>query len=198
MNSKKSRVIAAALVLLLAGGLYAWWRRPDPNFERARALQQQLLEADGAADPQKWEALREASRKLKPEQRQALGELRERHRDNQLIAYAQMSPQEKVQHLDRQIQRMEQFRKQWEARRAAGGQQGGGQQPRAAGFGGSGQGGSGRPGGRALSAEERDKRTRQRLDGSSPQTRTARTIYYKDLNARRQQLGLPPLRGPRR
>jgi hypothetical protein len=90
-----------------------------------------------------------------------------------------MSPKDKTRHLDRMIKEMEQRR---QARQAQGG--GRGQGP-------PGGGPNGPWGPRDRSASSRDASRQERLDNTTPAERAQMTQFFRDLNARRQQLGLP-------
>jgi hypothetical protein len=94
----------------------------------------------------------------------------------------------------------------WRARREARGDNGdgGGRGPRG-GDGGQGAPGGGGPGGGDPSnpnqrprrtPEERLTSMKQNLDHSTTEARAARDTYFRDMQARRTQLGLPPMQGP--
>src|SRR5262249_3723725 len=111
---------------------------------------------------------RDETRQLSPEQR---GELFKDRRDafNKRIAdYFKKSRVEQVAQLDEDIKRMDQFR---------------GQRP--------GNGGPPNNPPTYSSAEDRDTRKRQRLDQSTAEERAQRAEYFKQLNDRRRQLGIP-------
>ena len=190
-NRKRRWYRLAALLLLLLIG-YGTYRavRPDPNLKKVKQLQQEFATRAKEWTPEqrreKGREMRQAMEKLSPAQRDALGAERQKQFEDQLRQYAQMSAADKARHLDEQINRSERMRQQMTTRTATGGG------PRPAGgpgaFG-AGPGGSGGPRG-TMSAEERDKRRKERLDRTSPEFRALMDQYRKDMNARRQQRGL--------
>ena len=139
-------------------------------------------------------------------------------------AYFSLPPDQRQAELDRQIKQEELFRKAWESSRPADGGQGrppggtaanggpsgagggGGAGGGAGGGGGAGAGagpgggGSGGPGGggppRGGSEEDRNRWRKNIIDSTSPEQRARYVEYRRAMEARRDQLGMPP-RGPR-
>jgi len=224
MRSKKALFLGIGIL-----GLLGWWLfRSDPNLARAKSLQQELFSDASRSLPdeqrrQKWEEFRKVSETLKPEQRTELRKEVGRRFDQQLLAYVKKSPDEKRKHLDdllaREVQRQrERQAKGAGSRQANGGSGGGGgfgpgganQRPGNGGNGGGSRGGGfGGPGGgfgpdgkgKSRTFEDRERSRKQRLDNSSPEARAARDIFFRDLQNRRRELGLPDRgffgRGPR-
>jgi hypothetical protein len=133
-------------------------------------------------------------------------------------AYFSLPPGQRQAELDRQIKQEELFRKAWEGSRPAGGQGGaagagavagggqtGGGQTGAAGGPGGGppSGGGGGPGGgsrgpgsggppRNGTEEDRNRWRKNMIDSTSPEQRAKYVEYRRAMEARRDQLGLPP------
>jgi cell division protein FtsB len=181
-----------ALLLLLVGvGTYGAVRgRGNPA--RVQQLRKELFAARGATPEQRKataEQFRQEVRKLSPAQRSELFAAGQREAAARLDTYFTLPPADRRQYLDREIDRMEQRRKE----RA-------GRSP------GAGAGTARRPGGdRPRSAEETEKRRKERLDRTTPeqralmdQLRAKGERFRKDLDQRRAQRGLPPAGGPGR
>jgi hypothetical protein len=171
------RVTSLVLVLVAAYGLYRAIR-PDPNLKKVRQLQAEFAQAKNMTAEErqlKGREMRDAMSKLSQSQRQELFAEGQKRMEEQYKRYAQMSQAEKTRHLDEQIKRSEQMRQQFQRNPNT-------QRPQSTGQGGPRRG---------QSAEERDKRRRERLNNTSPEFRALRDQYRKDLAARRQQWGLP-------
>jgi uncharacterized membrane protein YgcG len=208
---RRRRWLLALLLLLLCGATYGGYRlfRTDPAVKRVRELRKEL--AAGANLPpeqrrEKSRQLREALEKLPPDKREAMRrEMAEDGRkrfEAQLKTYAKLSPAEKTRYLDEQIDRFEQFRsqrQQQQGQSGGAGNAGGGSGTGgggAFGFGPRGGGGpngnaQGGPGNSQRSPEERERRRKQMLDDTTPEFRALRDQFFKDMQARRQQRGLP-------
>ena len=192
----RRRAAWAGTGLLLV--LLAWWLWPDGRLARARELRAELFSDAGRnLSPEerraKFGEMRQTMANLSPQQRDELGKEMMQRRLEQLRRYAQLPPAEKRQALDRDIARQEQMRQRMQAN---GGQRGGGPN------GGPGPGmGPGGPRGGPRTPEERERARQRRLDSTTPEFRALTDQYRKDLEARRQQRGLPPApgfgRGPR-
>ena len=130
-------------------------------------------------------------------------------------AYFSLPPDQRQAELDRQIKQEELFRKAWESSRPADGGQGsqpggtaanGGPSGAVAGGGAGGGGGAGAGGGpggpggggppRGRSEEDRNRWRKNIIDSTSPEQRARYVEYRRAMEARRDQLGMPP-RGPR-
>jgi hypothetical protein len=133
-----------------------------------------------------WGQFRQAAGNLKPEQRRALWDGQRSSFREQLSKYFALPKAQRMAFLDEQINRMEAQRKERERVRAATGQS-------AAGRAGPTAAQQARGGGRSPTAAERDPRRRERLDQTTPQDRAMRSQYFQELQARRQQRGLPTL-----
>jgi hypothetical protein len=193
IRKRKWWLLAALLLLLtLGGGLGIYGLvRPDPHLARAEALRGQLTgEAGRGLSPEERQELRqqlaEEVRQLSPEQRQQLAAERRRVFRQRLDQYFALPPPERRAFLDGQINRMEAARRE-RAQAAANGDAAGAGPDRAGGF--------GRGAWRSADPEERQRRRREMLDATSPEERAMVAAYFRDLNNRRQQLGLAR-RGP--
>jgi hypothetical protein len=165
----------------------AWWLWPDGRLAKARELREELFsEASQSLSPEdrraKFEQLRDMTRNLSDADRRAMFQDRQKRQEDDLRLYAQMSPAEKKQRLDRDIKRQQEF-----AQRMQNNPNGGG----GPGFGGGGPGGPGGAG-RPSTPQDQEQRRKQRLDNTTPEFRELRDQYHRDLTARRQELGLPP------
>src|SRR5947209_9535533 len=97
--------------------LFVWWLWPDGRLAKARALEKELFsEAGRSLSPeeqqQKFRELRTATRELSDSQRKELFADQRKLREDNLRRYIALSPAEKQQRLDRDIQRAEQRRQQ--------------------------------------------------------------------------------------
>jgi hypothetical protein len=191
--NRRRRWLRAAIILLLVGGVYLGYRavRGDPNLRKIRALQRELFTANATklAPEQrsdKFRQLREATQELSPDQRRQLASDGQKRFEDELDRYRKMSPQEKRKYLDERIDRMERARQNTTQRAP---------QPSAVSAAAPGRPG-GAPGGwQNLSAEEREHRRKQRLDSTTPEFRAKMDQFMRDLQARRQQRGLPAMPG---
>jgi hypothetical protein len=162
------------VLLLVAGAAFWYWRtRPDPKVAHARELGKQL--ADRSLNPTQRQELskqlREEVRQLAPEQRRELFKDRQKRFQERIAAYFKKPRNEQVAQLDEDIKRMDEFRRQ-------------------------------RPQGAPVnnpniswtnvSSQDRDLRRRERLDQGTPEQRAQMAEYFRQLNARRGQLGLGP------
>ena len=179
--------LAVALVLLV------WLLWPNHNLARVRALQGELF-GDAGKDltPEqrraRFNALREATRSLSSAQRQELAMDGMRRQADQMSRYVKMSPQEKRKYLDEQINRQEEMRRRMQQQQAANGNR----PPGAPGGPGMAFGPGGRGNRPPPTAEEKQNRRKQMLDRTTPELRENTDQFRRDMEARRQQRGLPP------
>jgi hypothetical protein len=172
------RVTTFALMLVALYGLYRAIR-PDPNLKKVRQLQAEFAQAKNWTPEERQEKgkqMRAAMSQLSSAQREELREEGQERFEQRLREYANMSPTDKARHLDEQIRRAEQMRQRFSQRNPNA------QRPQNTGQNGPRRG---------QSAEEREKRRKDRLNRTSPEFRALRDQYRKDLAARRQQWGLP-------
>jgi hypothetical protein len=194
--SRKKVLIAAAAVAVLAG--LAWAFLPageDAQVAKVVELQEKLFGEERQIPPEErrkaFEELRTEADKLTPEQR---GQMMRDHpppfmREMQqnIVAFFDLSEDQRKAELDKRIDEMEQRRREWEKRRAERGAGNGG------GLGGR---GGGPPGGfgRTTDPKQRNQMRKQMLDNTSPQQRAMFSEYLKQLEQRRKERGLPPMR----
>jgi hypothetical protein len=173
--------IAIVLVFMLLG--YGTYKkvRADANMRQVRRLQQAMAAQSPEQRRETMQQLRAATEKLTPGQRRQLADDGRKRFEADMVTYTKLSKPEKAAHLDRQIDRMEQFR----------------QNAPVNGVFASGptRSTSGAP---TRSAEERERLRRDRLDATTPEFRAAMDQFRKDMAARRQERGLPSGPGPRR
>jgi hypothetical protein len=181
------------VALLSLGTVLGYWRfRPNPHLVAVKELQKELFSPAGRQlgpddRRQKFEKLRSEANLLSAAEKQGLRSERSKRRTDEMNRYFGLSKEEKTQFLDDLIAREENRRKEWEARAQAAGV--------APGTGGpSRPNGPGGPNGRGT-PQERDKRREDNLDSMPATQRAEAAEFRKELNNRRQQLGLPT--GPR-
>jgi hypothetical protein len=141
-------------------------------------LRQQMASAEARKLPpeQQRELRRQFGKemeKLSPAERNRLFAERQRRSRERMQNYFKQPRQQQVALLDQDIKRMEQMR-----------QQGGNQ------FGPGAQGNPTQNGRGPSSAEDRDRRRRDRLDQSTPEDRAMFAEYLSQLRARQQQRGM--------
>ncbi len=189
-RTRRRRLLLALALLLLLGIAGGTWSalRSAAQVAKVEELGKQLREAGRnlPADQrrERWQEFRQEMDKLTPEQRRQVGakisEERRRTLRAKLQQYFAMSRKEQQAFLDGEINRMEARRRQRERDRAQGG-------TNAAGAGGPGNRGNWSK----LSPAERDRMRQQRIDSSTPEDRAMTSEFFKQLNERRQQRGLP-------
>lgn len=192
---RRRRIGWASLVVAIV--LLVWLLWPNRNLARVRALQGELFgDAGKALSPEerqaKFNALREATRKLSPAQREDLGRDGMRRQEDRMASYVKMSPLDKRRYLDEQINREEEMRRRMQQQ----GAKANGNRPPGAPGGPGMASGPGGPGGRGNrpppTAQEKENRRKQMLDRTTPQFRENMDQFRRDMDARRQQRGLPP------
>lgn len=112
----------------------------------------------------------------------------------EMESYFNLPPERRQAELDRRIKAEEDRRKAREAERAERERQrpaASAGQPPAGGPGGAGGPPNGRGRGRSTTEDERNARSKSRIDRSSPDERARRTEYRRAIDERRTQLGLP-------
>jgi hypothetical protein len=180
----KRRRKSTAFAFLLLLGLTVWLSlRGDRHLRKIKDLQQELATNTSLTDDQK--------KQKRDEIRDQMGRLSESEKDqlraegmkrfeDDLRTYAKMTPQEKTQYLDNQINNQEKMRQQFA--NAKGPQGKGGPLNATSATGG--------PNGGPKSGDK-DQRRKDRLDKSTPEFRALMDQFRKDMDRRRQQRGLP-------
>jgi hypothetical protein len=211
-TSWKPWIIAALVLLLLVGTVVGYFLfRPDPLLAEVKDDFQKLTEDRNEKDPSKKlsrEERREIGQRIRTnlenmtdEQRRALfaeGMKKWREREKEKMdRYFKMSPEEKTAFLDKEIEQqearreqMQQWREEREKRKQEAAAKGETLKEDNGRRGWGGPGG-GRGGFSKLSPDERQNRMKARLDNSTADERAQRWQFRQDMNARRQQLGLP-------
>lgn len=203
MNPQQRIWVAIAAVLVFASGALGWWFYPreDRQVAEIRALGQKLFSEENQnlsneERDQLRRDLREKARDLTEEQRDALREDMEKRFDERLDEFFKLPVDQRVAYLDKQIDEWEKRRAEWAKRAQARGNRKDGSPRGQRGGGGGGEGGGNRgqrqggPGG-GRSTEQRQQRSRDRLDKSTPEQRAKRAEYFRALDQRRQERGLP-------
>lgn len=176
-SSRKRRWWLLLLLLLLLIGWAIW---PNGRVAKAKELQSQLFsDTSQALSPEerreKFGQLRELTGQLSESQRRDLQQNMMLQRQADLERYVRLSPAEKKERLDRDINRQEQSRQRMQ------------QNPRRS----TPTTGSAGPA-RSSTPEDRERRRQQRLDRTTPEYRELTDQYRRDLELRRRERGLPP------
>jgi uncharacterized membrane protein YgcG len=199
-------LLVAALLALLLIWLLGWFSVPREVLEIRGLVDGQIAELRKVArnevplaeDAAGFSTVLDRVRALPPDlRRQAgreVGRMFEAREQAAMESYFNLPPERRQAELDRRIKAEEERRQAREAERAkresqrpapAAGQQ------TAGGPGGPGGGRSSGGRGRSTTEEERNARSKRRIDRSSPQERAQRTEYRRAVDERRTQLGLP-------
>jgi hypothetical protein len=201
MSKRKITIAAVTIVVLVAGSVWAFRSRTDPQVEKVKQVAAEAMKANPGQPWKAFELVRPEMDKLSESQRHQVGhEMHQefqRQMDKQIDTYFALPPPQRVAYLDKQINEMEKQRKEREARRAQSAQRGGGGGGGPQMGGGGGGGGGGPP--RNNNPDARAQRRDRWVDSSTAEQRAKRSAYFSDMRARRIQLGLPPMggRGPR-
>lgn len=189
--TRRRVALGIALLLILLVAVVAYSLAPDRQLAKVKQLRTELTgQAARKQSPEQrreqWQQYRREVEKLSPEQREALGREQEQRYYAELNEFFKKSRKEQTAELDRQIDRMEAFRRQAQQRGGARpGQPPGGGQPGVF-------AGPGSPGGqRPRDADERERRRKARLDQTTPEQRAQRDLYRKMMEQRRRERGLP-------
>ena len=158
MMEKKHVTAAAILLALLAGIGWAMFSGDDAELVQAEKMRDELLLNAEQLSPEErqaqFQSLRERTRDFTEEQKQAFGNGMRQFMLQRVDRLLAMPPEEQRQELDKWIDRMEE-RRQNNSERGAEGR------------------GRGQRGG-DMSQAERDQRSKQRLDRSTPKDRAMR------------------------
>jgi hypothetical protein len=153
--------------------------------------------ADMASLGPVFERMRDLPEDLRGQARDEMERLFRARERAEMKSYFALPAAARQAELDRRIKAEEERRKAREAERAtrnadqAVGKQTASNQPqRGGGPGGRGPGGPG--GGRGGGEDQRNTRSKQRIDSTSPNERSQRAEYRRAMDARREQLGGPP------
>lgn len=203
-------LFVAALLALLLMWLFGFFSVPREILEirglvdgqigelRKVARNEVPLSYDAAGFETVFDRVRDLSPDLRRQAGREVGRLFAAREQAEMDSYFNLPPERRQAELDRRIKAEDERRKsreaeraKWESQRPA---QAASQQP-AGGSGGppGGPGGSPPGGGRGRSTteDERNARSKSRIDRSSPDERARRTEYRRAIDERRAQLGLP-------
>jgi len=207
--NKRRAAIGLVLAIGVSGVAWAFWPKgPDPQMVKVQQLQEQAFNRDSKATFEErrkvFEELRQEAEKLTPDQRAELMRTNPppfmKEMQKMVGEFATLPPEKRRELLDKQIDRMESMRKQMQKRAASGGGPGGGPPgggPGGWGGGGPGGGGGGGRGGFAnMDPARRQQFQKQMLNNTTPEDRAAWGNYMREMAERRQQRGMPPMRGP--
>ena len=184
MDKKKTATAFAVIVLALgAGWALGFFDTTDPKVSELQQLRNEAFDRrDDMSDDDRraqFEAIRQRVDELSEEQRRAFHKGgRERFQQmmvERMNEFFAMTPEDQKARLDEIIDRIEERRANRD------------------------QSGGGRPGGGRgnMSAAQRDQRSKERLDRSTPEMRAKMDRFRDMMNDRRQQRGLEPLEGGR-
>jgi hypothetical protein len=183
--TKKQWLTLALVFVLLLTGLGLRFFRGNARVERLRRMRDEVfspaaLQASPQERREKMDAFRKEQEKLSPEERKEVWADLRKEREKELERYHKMSKEEKDAYLDERIDQMEARRAAWQNSNGAGrGAERTGASPE-------------NRGARSnLSAEDRERRRKDMLDSTTPEQRALRDQFFKDLQARRVQRGLP-------
>jgi hypothetical protein len=204
----KWKWISLLVVVILAAGItWAYWPDAqedelDPKLAPIEQQMKKLRDPSLKLSEQERSTLREEVHQqiesLEPEERRELFASRRREfrqrMQNRLDEFFEAPPEQRTAVLDRHIREMEQRRREFERTRAQGvGPPFGGFGPGRGGFpgaGGRGPAGGGPPG-QGPTEEQRNQRRRRLLDNTTPRERAQVTEYFREVQQRRKELGLP-------
>lgn len=207
-------LILVALLTLLLAWLLGFFSVPREVLEIRSLVDCEIAElrkvarneAPLAADSSGFAVVLDRVRDLPPDlRRQAnrdVGRLIAAREQAELDSYFNLPPERRQAELDRRIKADEDRRKAREAARAERESQRSEPPAGASAAAGPGAAAGGRNGpptgggrGRSMTEDERNARSKRRIDRSSPDERARRTEYRRAIDERRTQLGLPPRGG---
>ena len=203
-------LILVAILTLLLAWLLGFFSVPGDVLEIRGLVDSEIAELRKvarnevplASDSPGFAVVLDRVRNLPPDLRrqanQDVGRLLAAREQAELDSYFNLPPERRQAELDRRIKAEEDRRKAREAARAARESQRSAPPAGASLAGGSGAASSGRSGpptggsrGRSMTEDERNARSKRRIDRSSPDERARRTEYRRAIDERRAQLGLP-------
>lgn len=190
-----------AVVLMLLG--YWYFARGEDDrippqvveaFEQnQKPILDKLNSAKGEDRGKFWGELRTSMEGLSEDQRdqtwRLIREDGERREDDRLRSFYKLTPAQQVAEIDKRIDDMEQARQRF-ANRASTGNFGRGGPP---GGGGGPPPGGGPPGGRSRDPASRQRFVQRYMNNTTAESRAMRSDYYRRLDERRQERGLPEM-----
>ncbi len=191
---KQHWAIGGLILLFLVTGLtWAFYPRESKHVKKAQSLVGQMF--DENVPEEQRNAAREEMRQMRenvPEDERrevfrAVGDQFRQRMESHMREFAELPEDQRDAFLDKDIDRMESMRKEFEKRRTEGGDREG--RGRGPGFGGPDGGGRGD---RPRTEEDREARRRSRLDNTTPEQRAYMMEYFSAVNERRKERGLEP------
>lgn len=194
MDKKKTAIGAVMLALVVgAGWALGFFDSTDPQVAELEELREETFgRMDQMSDEERRSQFQEFRQRVEglseDQRRQFFESSREGFQQamaQRMNQFFEMTPAEQSKRLDELIDRTEE-------RRANRGQAGGGGTGWGRGGGGRGRGGRG-----DVTGAQRDQRSKERLDRSTPEMRAKMDRFRDMMNERREQRGLEPIEGGR-
>lgn len=193
-NAKSWVIVITVLLSVIGSGWFAFGYFSGEDLTALNELREKMRD-DSLTPEQRRELggqMRQEFEKLSPEQRREMWQSREQHQNremqNHLTQFFALSPDERNKALDKQIDDMEKRRKQREKERAERDNKDRGDR------GDRGNGGGGGDRGQRTGTD-RLSRAKERLNSTTPELRSMRGDYFRMMQERRAERGLPPGRG---
>ena len=197
---RKRRYFLLGLFLLIGVILFVTVRPSGSraNLVKMQEIQKQLSSAEGSKlspeeKSQMMKEMRDLGKNLSPDQRKEMSEAGRKRFEEELKRYVQLPKKEQLKYVDEKIDREENFRKQMNSKQGTPFGMPTGSPP--TGLMSSTSTGKSGPGD-THTAEEKEKMRKARLDQTTPEFRALMDRFRHDMEARRQQRGLPPAPGP--
>lgn len=217
--AKRGAVVGATLLvmMLITGWALGWFSTPSQVLEVRAAINEQIAELDkvsrgqspynGGPDMGKVrDSMRNLPEGMRDQVRRDFGRLMEAGETAQVNSFFLVPPAQRQAELDRRIKAEDDARKKRAADRSkgggrgsprgmtggppGGGRPGDGQTASNRGGGGGGGPGGGGPSRGGFSEDDRNNRRKSMLDNSDPEQRGRRAEYRRQLDERRQQMGM--------
>jgi hypothetical protein len=189
MKKRKIGLAVVALLLLIAGVVWAFRIHADNQVARVRDMQKEMFAGGKPPQPEQFEKFRKEMDHLSPSQREEVGkgmfENMQRQMNKTIDEYFNTPPEKQNECLDRQIKEADANMKRMMASAPP---------PPPA----NANSGSAPPARPNPSPEARNQRRNQMLDHMPPGQRAKFTAYFAAVAKRRAELGLPAFPGPPR
>lgn len=195
---KRIAVMAVALVLLIAGTVWAFMYRSDRQIDRAYQMQKEAFVPGKWPSPEKFESIQKEMDRLSTSQREEVGRRigrdMQQHGEEMIDRYFELPKEKQNEYLDKLIKEFDE-----NMRRMASAGPPKGQPPPGAGP----PGGAGGPKGPPpkFTTEKFQQWRNKFLDHTTPDRRAKGAAFFAAIIKRRQELGLPmfpPFPGPPR
>ena len=192
MNKKQVAVLTAVLVLVAgAGWAMGFFNRTDPQLAELEQMRdanfQRMEEMSDEERRSQYEGFRDKVRELSDDQRRQFYEssrpMYEQRQLERLNEFFAKSPEEQTKELDKMIDESQERRQRRESSRNESPDRGGRAER------------GGRGGRSNATPQQRDQRSKERLDRSTPEMRAKRDRFRDMMSERRKQRGLDPSEG---